>query len=253
MTQAKNLIKVINILSILLITEPLLKVLVLKTQTGLEWTLIWSNVLENSQSFGRFFLFWLLSPLTGLLLLTYSQVAYGLYFFLSFFKVYQLITFTPYSWPYMTKYPHASVILFEVFNIIIFFYLFYPLVQRFFLSRYLRKYWDARGRKDCHIEGYLFAHGCHQPFKGIIQNISSGGVSFLIEPKQENFTKGKLAFIDDQGTALTFDVLAKSERQQGQKIVIGFEFIGLAPKDKIYLRTVLSNTQNAEITSAISN
>ncbi len=243
MSQAKTLFRAITILSIVLIAEPLLKVLVLKTQTGLEWSLIWSNIMENSQSFSRFFLFWLISPLTGLLLLTYSSFAYGLYFMFSLFKFYQLLTFTPYSWPYMTKYPHASVILFEVFNLVMFLYLFYPLIQRFILSRYMRKYWDARGRTECSIKGYLFHEGDSEVRIGTIENISSGGVSFVIEKGPQPFKKGKLSFIDPQGTPLSFDVLAKSQRESGTKVTIGFEFLNLAPKDKIYLRTLTQSGQ----------
>lgn len=247
MHQARNLILTINLISMLLISEPLLKVIVLKLQSGLEWSLIWSNIIENSQSFGRFFLFWLISPLTGIFLLTYSRMAYILYFFLSFFKIYQIMSFTPYSWPYMTKHPHARALIFEALNFLLLLYLMYPLLQRFVLSRYLRNYWDARGRVDCSYQAFFFAEGVIEPIEGIIANISSGGVSFEIKNTLPKGTDcGKLVFYDHQGTPLSFDVKAKSTRTKDSVTTLGMEFIGLSPKEKIYLRASLQNKMAAQ-------
>jgi hypothetical protein len=247
MHQARSLIVTINLISVLLISEPLLKVLVLKTQSGLEWSLIWSNIIENSQTFGRFFLFWLISPLTGIFLLTYSRLAYALYFLLSFFKIYQIMSFTPYSWPYMTKHPHVSALLFEVVNFALLLYLLYPILQRFILSRYLRNYWDARGRVDCSYQAFFFAEGVNEPVQGTIANISSGGVSLEIDDSNaDSIEAGKLVFYDHQGTPLSFDVKTKSKRGQANQMILGMEFIGLSPKEKIYLRASLQNKMAEE-------
>lgn len=242
MNQARNLIFVINLISFLLISEPILKVVVLKLQSGLEWSLIWSNILENSQSFGRFFLFWLVSPLTGLFLLTYSRFAYGLYFLLSFFKIYQILSFTPYSWPYMTKHPHVSALCFELINLVLLAYLLYPFAQRFILSRYLRDYWDARGRVECHYEAFFFGDNLKKPLSGIIENISSGGVSLVIgQDNLSSLKAGKIIFYDHSGNPLSFDVKVKSQRLRQEKTLLGMEFVGISPKEKLYLRASLQN------------
>lgn len=238
MKKAQHFILLVNTISILLIAEPILKVLVLKSQTGLEWALIWSNILENSQTFSRFFLFWILSPLTGVFLLTYSRIAYALYFLLSLFKIYQIATFTPYSWPYMTKTPHAMAIIFELINLALMAYLFYPLLQRFFLSRYLRNYWDARGRKDCSLEAQVYMEGQRKPITGIIQNISPGGVSFVASDLG-NLKVGKIVFFDFEGQPMSFDFKCKGQRPQNSQMAYGLEFQGLTPKEKIYLRSIL--------------
>lgn len=253
MHHARNVIYAINLISFLLISEPLLKVLVLKGQSGLEWSLIWSNILENSQTFGRFFLFWLISPLTGLFLLTYSRLAYALYFILSFFKIYQILSFTPYSWPYMSKHPHFSALLFETINFALLIYLLYPILQRFVLSRYLRNYWDARGRVDCSLPAYFFGEGLEKPLLATIKNISSGGVSLEIKDSdipsgkalsRETLEGGKLVFFDNKRVPLSFDIKTKSTRHQNDKTTCGMEFMGLSPKEKLYLRASLQEGIN---------
>ncbi len=122
-------------------------------------------------------------------------------------------------------------------------YLFYPIIQRFFLSRYLRNVWDARGRVDCQIKSVLIFEEKEGFHHATIENISSGGVSlrFHGEEEQGSFLekKGKILFHDPQGTPLSFDFLVKSQRPSHQTVSLGLEFIGLEPKEKIYLRSVL--------------
>lgn len=244
MREARNLLRLINIISLLLISEPLWKVLVLKSQTGLEWTLIWNNILENSQTFSRFFSFWLLSPLTGIFLLTYSSTAYALYFGLTFYKVYALFSYEAFTWPYMSKHPHFSAYLFEVINVILMAYLFYPLIQRFFLSRYLRNIWDARGRVDCEIAAMIVMDGENSFLQGMIKNMSSGGVSLSLgsrNKRDQRNNAGKIMFYDFNGQPLSFDFLVKSQRKSEGEEVLGLEFVGLSPKEKIYLRSILKD------------
>jgi hypothetical protein len=245
MKEAKNLFRLINLISLLLITEPLLKVMVLKTQTGLEWSLIWSNILENSQTFSRFFSFWLISPLTGVFLLTYSSMAYALYFGLTLYKLYALLTYEAFTWPYMAKYPHFSAYLFAGVNLILMAYLFYPLIQRFFLSRYLRNVWDARGRVECDIEAMVMVDGHKEFIKGEIQNMSSGGVSLQLEGQSDPnkflvvSKVGRIAFFDFNGNSMSYEFEVKSRRSMGPSEILGLEFLGLSPKEKIYLRALL--------------
>ena len=245
MNKAKNLMRIIWMISILLIMEPFFKVLILKSQTGLEWSLIWNNILENSQTFQRFFMFWLISPLTGIFLLSFSTTAYLLYFGLSLFRIYSLLTYVSYTWPYMSEYPPAMSILFEGINFILMSYLFYPFLQRFFLSKYLRNYWDARGRVECHLKTFIFFKGMRNPIEGVIENISSGGVSvsidsYLIEDKN-SLKPGTLTFYDQENEPLNFHFEIKSNRLGDDKIILGMEFLGLSPKDKIILRTLLTD------------
>lgn len=246
MREAKNLMRLINVISLLLIAEPLLKVLVLKSQTGLEWSLIWSNIQENSQTFSRFFSFWVLSPLTGVFLLTYSTTAYALYFGLTLYKVYALITFEAFTWPYMSKYPHASAYLFEFVNLILMGYLFYPIVQRFILSRYLRNVWDARGRVDCNVKAILVFNESGTFLDGEIQNMSSGGVSVLTKSLNSSFNEGKILFHDHTGTPICFDFKVKSKRGPENQTTLGLEFLGVGPKEKIYLRSLLKEMENKQ-------
>ncbi len=240
MREAKSLMRLINVISLLLIAEPLIKVMVLKTQTGLEWGLIWSNIMENSQTFTRFFSFWLLSPLTGVFLLTYSTTANILYFGLTLFKIYSLISYEPFTWPYMSKHPHFSAYLYEGVNLILMGYLFYPFLQRFFLSRYLRNVWDARGRVECRIPAVVLFEGHGEFSEGVIQNISSGGVSLRLgESIQRSIRQGKIVFYTQDHQPMSFDFQIKSHREKDEKTFLGLEFSGLSPREKIYLRSMI--------------
>jgi hypothetical protein len=237
MEAQSKLIRVISVVAFLLITEPFFKVAVMKIQTGLEWSLVWSNILDNSHSFSRFFLFWILSPLTGIFLLTYSSVAYALYFLLSGFRVYLLLNYTPFDWPYFSTHPPLSAYLFEIVNMALFSYLFYPIVQRFILSRYLRNYWDARGRIECKFDAYLFIEGFDSAQLGTVQNISSGGVSIEVPKLDHKVGMGKISFIDPFGVPFSCDFKCASKRGSGDSVTLGLEFQNITPKEKIYLRS----------------
>jgi hypothetical protein len=240
MREAKSLMRLINIISLLLIAEPLIKVMVLKTQTGLEWSLIWSNIMENSQTFTRFFSFWLLSPLTGIFLLTYSTTANALYFGLTLFKIFSLVNYEPFSWPYMSKHPHFSAYLYEGVNLVLMGYLFYPVLQRFLLSRYLRNIWDARGRVECRIPAVVLFENHGLFSEGVIQNISSGGVSLRLAENVEKATRrGKIVFYTKEKHPLSFDFAIKAHRQNEGTTILGLEFVGLSPREKIILRSMI--------------
>lgn len=227
----------ISIIALLLITEPFFKVIVMKLQTGLEWSLIWSNIIDNSHSFSRFFIFWILSPLTGVFLLTYSSLAYALYFLLSFFRVYLLFNYASFDWPYFSERPPISAYAFELLNLGLFTFLFYPIIQRYFLSRYLRNYWDARGRIDCDFEAFLFIEGATKAYVGKVKNISSGGVSIDVSPIKEELKSGKISFIDPYGRPFSCDFKCASFRETGAFMTLGLEFHNVTPKEKIYLRS----------------
>jgi hypothetical protein len=132
-------------------------------------------------------------------------------------------------------------------------YLFYPYVQRFVLSRYLRNIWDARGRVECNFNAYFFVKDRPQPIEVLVLNISSGGMR--IKAKQEelpDFKDGKIAFSDPSGEPLCFDfkVAARIGQKENPTIDLGIEFVNLSPREKMNLRlsySELYRLQEAEV------
>jgi hypothetical protein len=233
------LAKTIYLIAALLILEPALKVLFFKAHTGMEWDVVWSNIVDNSHSFSRFFMFWILSPLAGVFLLTFSRAAYASYLLLSSFRIYSLLTYIPFSWPFFTERPHPMAIIFEGVNFILLAYLFYPYIQRFVLSRYLRNIWDARGRVECNFKAYFFVKNKEAPMEVLVKNISSGGMRVkILQGEGADLTDGKVIFCEPSGEPLCFDfkVAAKINASSGDSMDLGIEFINLSPKERMILR-----------------
>lgn len=247
MKEYKILTRTIYLISFLLITEPIMKIVVFKLQSGLPWDTVWTNIVENGHSFSRFFMFWVLSPLAGVFLLSFSTMAYTYYLILSLFRIYLLLTFTPYSWPYFTAQPHVTSILFEIVNTGLMCYLFYPYFQRFFLSRYFRRFFDARGRMECNQVGYLYLENTLEPIRCKIVNISSGGAR-IEHSLTHKFEVGKILFKDYEGHPLCFDFKVASIVPTGQVNSMGIEFEELSPRDKIFLRSCIYE-ENERITT----
>lgn len=80
-----------------------------------------------------FIIFWVLSPLAGILLLTLSQTAYLLFSSLTVFNIYQYITYRSFEWPYFAKTPHWSATLLLLMNIAFWVFFFGRLLSVAFL------------------------------------------------------------------------------------------------------------------------
>jgi len=245
MKEYKILTRTIYLISFLLIAEPVMKIVTFKMTSGLPWEVVWSNIVENGHSFSRFFLFWVLSPLGGVFLLSFSKAAYIYYFFLSILRVYLILTYLPYSWPYFSQYPPAVAIIFEIVNTLLLCYLFYPYFQRFFLSRYLRSLFDARGRMECHKVAYLYLENIDEPIECKMINMSSGGAR-IEHALNQDFKEGKILFKDCEGHPLCFDFKVASDNFKNEVMTMGIEFQELSPRDKIFLRSCIFEEKKIE-------
>jgi hypothetical protein len=239
----KSIYHIIYFTAFFLISEPLLKILALKVHTGLEWGLVWQNLVDNSNNFSRFFCFWVLSPLSGVLLLSLSTLSLSAYFLLSSYRIYAILSYTAYTWPFLSKTPHPSSIFFELINVLLMSYIFYPVIQRFVLSKYLRNYWDARGRLDCNLPASVLLNGYKFPIDANLENISSGGalinlgrLSTYNDLPLKN-RDGQISIMDDEGIHHTYKFSIVSYRTLNNHSYAGVEFQDISPRDRILLRT----------------
>src|SRR5690606_40083208 len=97
---------------------------------------------------------------------------------LTLYKVYALLSYEAYAWPYFSPTPHVGAIVITAINFIFVLILFWPVLKKYLLSYYLKDIWDARGRYECNYAASLFVHGQSEVYRGYIKNISSGGVLF---------------------------------------------------------------------------
>jgi hypothetical protein len=230
--------KLISLIALFLVCEPLIKVVGLKLHSSLEWSLLWDNLVNNGHSFSRFFTFWVLAPLSGIFLLSMSSLSFVFYAAFSLYRIYCILSHTPYAWPYLTEMPHAVIIAFEFLNFLMMVYLFYPLIQRFILSRYLRNYWDARGRVDCNLATTMFLEKIDGPIKTTLSNISSGGarLHFKINKELESYHEGSLMLMDDEGVHHHYRFRVMNKNQTNGNVIAGIQFYHLTPRERIMLR-----------------
>ena len=196
-----NLTKLVKILGAALIVDPLFRILFFKLSTKLEFSVVWNNIIDNSLSSPTMFLeYWVLAPLTGVLLLSSFKIGQHLYMLLTFFNAYSLMTYKAFTWPYFSKTPHWSAFLLMAVNLVIVSVFYWPLVKKYILSRHLRHLWDARGRYHSDLDGSMFIDKKGFEVSGRIKNISSGGLLFIV-----GMEVGLLAAINDEGLVIIRD------------------------------------------------
>lgn len=240
----KNTNKIILTLAVFLIIDPVLRILSFKASTGMEWSLVWDNIIQNGNvSVYRFIEFWLMTPLAGFFLLTMSRVAYFMYAALTFFKFYSLMTYQPFEWPYFAARPHAGAFVIITLNFIFVMILMWPLVKKYLLSYYLKDFWDARGRYECNYPATLFVHSKGTSFKGYVKNISSGGVLFnLYEGKGELLKveeEGHIVFELKTGEYLSFEIRLVNVSITDKSDHFGMEFTNVDPHKSLILMNIL--------------
>jgi len=237
--------KIILLLSAFLILDPALRILSFKISTGMDWTLLWDNIVQNGNvSVFRFVEFWLLTPLAGLFLLTLSRVAYLIYSALTFYKFYSLVSYTPFDWPYFAARPHIGAFMIISLNMIFVLILMWPLIKKYLLSYHFKNIWDARGRYEASFKASLFINGIDGGFAGSIKNISSGGALFKVTQELKPLAskasdEAILVIQSSSGEHLNFEVELINVSISEHKDLIGMEFVNMGPKLSLALMNIL--------------
>jgi hypothetical protein len=229
-------------LAILLILEPFIRVTSFKFSTGMEWGIVWDNIQNNGQNSWMLIEFWLLSPIAGIFLITLSRLAYVFYSCLTIYKLYAIMTYIPFQWPYFSERPHWSSVALLTLNLILMLKIFWPFVQRYFLSRHFRHIWDARGRRDVELEAQIFINSHGNSLLGEVVNISPGGARF--ETQSKNFislhAEGLLVLKDPQNHHYALPVKVMNHQDKDTFQGYGIEFIDLSFEQRMQIMGLLS-------------
>lgn len=252
--------KIILTLAVFLILDPLLRLMSFKISTGMEWTLVWDNIIRNGDvSAMRFIEFWLLAPMAGLFLLTLSRVACIFYAGLTLYKFYSLVSYTPYDWPYFAAKPHFGALVIFTFNALFVLLLFWPILRKYILSYYLKDIWDARGRYECQLSSTLFINGAKSSFRGFVKNISSGGVLFNLYEGNAKDLKvddhGLIVMELKNGEFLSLEIRLVNVTISNRSDLFGMEFEYVDPQKSLILMNLLlelrTHKKNQEKTKAL--
>ena len=140
-------------LSLLMILEPILKLLYFKLTTDFAWADIFSNIIQVP--IYNQFEFWLLFPIGGFALLGRSLWTFFFFSILVGIYIVRHLAYESFTWPYASDTPHFSSIALIVFGIIVVIYFVLPEGRKDLLNRsgsFLRKHPRYRFTKHCHIE-----------------------------------------------------------------------------------------------------
>lgn len=252
MRMFKNTNKIILVLALFLICEPLLRLLSFKASTGMNWELLWDNIVENGNvSFYRFSEFWILTPLAGIFLLTVTRISFFAYALLTTHKFYSLVTYEAYEWPYFSETPHLGAILIISINILFVLILFWPLVKKYLLSYYLKDIWDARGRYECNYGASLFINGQRESYRGYIKNISTGGVLFNLYDgagdKLRVNDQGLIVIEVDQKEYISLEIRLVNTSISEHCDYFGMEFTNLDPRMSLVIMNIVMDLRSKKM------
>ncbi len=236
--------KIILLLSGFLILDPFLRILSFKISTGMDWALIWDNIVENGNvSVFRFMEFWIFTPLAGLFLLTLSRFANIIYSILTLYKFYSLMTYTPYDWPYFAARPHFGAFCIITVNLLFVGILMWPLMKKYIFSYHFKDVWDARGRYETNFKATLYLNGREGFSCGRIKNISSGGALLNITdikiPMAKPKDEGILIIETFSKEHLYFDIELVNTSISPKGDMVGMEFVNMGPKISLALLNIL--------------
>lgn len=162
---------IFTIILILCLIEPLIKVLYFKITTQFDFSTIMINLFAR-HTFRDVFDFWLVYPITGLLLLKLRKWTYFAFMSFLIYIVYNIFTYEKYTWPYNSDSPFWYNYFVVTSSVMVFFVFLLPAIREPFFDKRLR-WWEPQTR-------YLVGINCSLKndsliFPSEIINISASG------------------------------------------------------------------------------
>jgi len=151
--------------------------------------------------------FWLIFPLSGLLVLSVKLYSYCLFMLLQSYSLYFHLNYESYSWPYLAKNPSFSAYILLLINIFIVIYLLMPRSREVFFDKTLR--WWERGSRYT-INEPCFIRVLDQDIHGTVVDLSFGGALLKLD---KNIDVGSYVQID-------FDIMGKNVSLNAQVVRI---------------------------------
>lgn len=144
-----------------------------------------------------FFNFWILFPVSALLLIAVRTQTYVLFLLLQFYSFYFHFNYESYAWPYLSKTPTATAYILLAINLFIVLYILMPRSREVFFDRSMR--WWERGSRYS-INEPCFVTFLDDNIHGQVLDLSFGGALLKLD---QHIDAGSLVTLD-------FDILGKN-------------------------------------------
>lgn len=190
---------IFQLLSLLFLLEPAIKILYFKASTHFDFAVILTNVFSR-HGFREIFDFWIVFPIAGLMLWKLRKWTYFAFLSVMAYLIFSIATYEQYTWPYNSDSPlfyHYFIIVLTLATIA---YFLVPDVRAPFFNRKLR-WWENKPRYRTVIPAKI--SGSKITFQTEILNISESG-----------------AFLKDNNHLSPGDVLNLSFESEGLQIEV---------------------------------
>lgn len=225
---------VLKLFALLLFIDPLLRLCFITIETEFPFWIVLQKAFALSPK--DFFNFWVLFPLSGLLLLSVKIYSYIFFILVQIYSLYFHLNYKPYSWPYLDKNPSTTAYILLTINMLMVIYLLMPRSRELFFDESLR--WWERGDRYT-INEPCFAKIQDKEYQGVVCDLSFGGALVTFK---ENINI-------DKTMDLSFDILGKNITLKTQvvramedldgKINYGLQFLFKNKWEKFKLKLIM--------------
>jgi len=181
--------------------------------------------------------FWLLFPLSGILLLSVRIYSYIIFISIQLYSLYFHLNYEPFSWPYIAPTPSSTAYLLLAANMAMVCYLLLPRSREIFFDKNLR--WWERGSRYT-INEPCFAKLLDKEIHGKVCDLSFGGALLELDEAVEVGSILRLDFeLLDKNLSLNAQVIRLIEINGQEKY--GTEFLYEGTLQKLRLKFLMTS------------
>lgn len=192
---------ILKLFALFLFIEPLLRSAFISIESEFSFQVVIQRSFALSGS--DVFNYWLLFPLSGVLILSVKLYSYLAFISIQLYSLFFHLNYEPYSWPYLSESPSMTAYALLCFNVFMMMYLLLPTSREIFFDKSLR-WWERASRYT--INEPCFVTFLDKEVHGKVMDLSFGGALLQLDDAIES---GSVIKID-------FDILGKNIPLNGQ-------------------------------------
>ena len=212
---------IFKVVIVFLVFEPFMKIIYLWMMTDFSLLTVLDNIKRIPLGL-KFIQFWLLFPISGLLLLFFRKMFFIIFLGLQIYSIFAHLTYQKFTWPYVSKAPHVSSLILLFINVLLIVYLFLSDERKRFADM-TKVWWRKQRRVEVDLACKLISSE-NEVIDGKIHNISPEG-AFIGDSKDLNI--GDKYLIDITGKNISIHSVVRNKRQGGTSNGYGVQFLNL--------------------------
>ncbi|MBD64159.1 MAG: hypothetical protein CME62_03070 [Halobacteriovoraceae bacterium] len=225
---------ILKLFALFLVLDPILRVILLSIEKEFDFTVVLQKSLNLPVV--DLFNFWLLFPVSGVLLLGVKMYSYMLFIAIQFYSLFFHINYVEYSWPYLSQQPSVTAYILLFINLFMVVYLLMPRSREIFFNKDLR--WWERGSRYT-IEEPCFVKVLDKEVHGKVCDISFGGALLSLD---EPIAVGNIVKLDfeiiEKNLSLNGQIVREVTTESGEKR-FGIQFLFESSWQKLQLRFLM--------------